>query len=240
MEPKLRHLAQLQSIDSQLDELIRLRGDLPAEIAKLTAEIEALEGKSRRGQETLRSAESERTRLQTDLVEGREKIEKYKQQQFNVRNNREYDALTKEIDAKTREMESAESRLRELTDNESSAGRTVSESGTRLDEVRRVLDEKETELKSVIAETAREEDDLLAERKKLVPEMDPADVQFYERIRGAKADGKAVVPLRRGACGGCFKVVPPQRQVEIRQINRQIACEFCGRVLVPEELMQPA
>lgn len=239
MENKLRQLYALQLIDSSLDELEELKGDLPHQVRSLEAERQALQGSIEERERAMRGAFADRDSADSDAVNTRDKLEKFKAQQFAVRNNKEYDALTREMEHAQEDirrfektMEDAETAATRLRD-EIAALRTEMESLTAR------LEEKRGELAEVSRETEEEELRYAHERKKAVAKVPKEDLALYERIRKAKK-GRAVVPVKRGACGGCFNRVPPQKLLELRQHKRVFTCERCGRILVSDEIVERA
>ncbi|MEW6511601.1 MAG: C4-type zinc ribbon domain-containing protein [Bacteroidota bacterium] len=235
MENKLRNLYALQQVDTQLDELEELKGDLPAEIKTLEEKHRSV-GEQLAGLESvMKTAFAQRDNADGEIISLRERAERYKAQQYQVRNNKEYDALTKEMDATQdtiarleKEMEALEGRATVArTDIEILKGQSV--------EITAQLEEKRTALAEVAKTTEAEELKLQHEREKLVHRIARSDLAQYERIRKAKK-GKAVVPVRRGACGGCFARVPPQKLLELRQNSKLYFCEHCGRIVVSDEI----
>lgn len=237
MENKLRHLYALQQIDSALDELEELKGDLPSQIrtldekyATLTARLAALE-------ETMRTAFAQRDTADSEIIGLKEKMERYKKQQFEVRSNREYDALTKEMDLATETVVHLEKEMETLEGKATIARGEIEETRKLIEELSAVLDEKRAALAEVSKNTEEEELKFNHERQKVLVKITKADFAAYDRIRKAKK-GKAVVSVRRGACGGCFARVPPQKLLELRQNARIYACEHCGRILVSDEIVE--
>jgi predicted nucleic acid-binding Zn-ribbon protein len=236
VEEKLSRLYALQKIDSGLDDLEELKGDLPAIVAELEARVSELEGSIQTLEETIRQAMIDRDNADVEILSEREKVEKYKAQQFEVKTNRQYDALSREIDAaETRILELEKSM--EMLEGKASVARSDLEK-TRLlySESQKELNERRLELEEVAKANADEELRLRHEREKLAVRIDKSDLAIYERIRKAKG-GTAVVPVRRNACGGCYHAVPPQKVLELRMNNRIYTCENCGRILVSDEIV---
>jgi hypothetical protein len=177
-----------------------------------------------------------RDEIDLEIVSTKEKIEKYKEQQFQIKTNKQYDALTREIDLAQVHINSLEKEM-EIVEGKAAQAKTDLEKLTpELDELSEELEERQGELDHVNREHEDEELRLKHEREKLVVRIDKNDIRLYERIRKAMS-GKAVVPVRRNACGGCFKRVPPQVSVELRKNSRLMACEHCGRLLVSDEIV---
>ncbi|HTY58687.1 MAG TPA: C4-type zinc ribbon domain-containing protein [Bacteroidota bacterium] len=235
METKLRQLYALQQIDSSLDELEELKGDLPGRIRELEAQETALKEQLAALETTMRTAFTQRDNADGEIIALREKAEKYKTQQFQVRNNREYDALTREMDAAQDTIVRLEKEMEMLEGKATLARGDIETVRASLTELDVLLAEKRTALAEVSRTTEEEEGKLRHEKEKILHRVAKSDLTQYERIRKAKK-GKAVVPVRRGACGGCFARVPPQKLLELRQNNKIYLCEHCGRIIVSDEI----
>jgi predicted nucleic acid-binding Zn-ribbon protein len=227
----LNNLMVLQRLDSQRAQLESLRGDLPQQVNRLKNEIEEIEQSIKNTQEKLRSYEKERgiTEMEIKALEGKKK--KYQAQLFQVKNNREYDAVTFEIEAVNAEVEKKENRILEILDMEEELKKSLETDKEEFNKLNGRLENVSKELKGQIAKTEKDEVLLTHEREKVVHKLESRYLASYERIRKAK-NGLAVVPVVRGACGGCFKSLPPQKILEIRQMNRLYLCEVCGRILI--------
>ncbi|MBE2186272.1 MAG: hypothetical protein IAE99_05810 [Rhodothermales bacterium] len=233
---QLRALIRLQYLDSQLDNLKKLQGSLPNEIRDLEDEKTGLETRLRNL--TQEAEEDERTQkdAEASIRDSEALIKRYTEQQNTVRNNREYDALTKEIEAQRQRIIEAQARMDGVKNNVSDREITREEATVRLGELDTLLASKRSELSDVMDET-RSEADAISERRTAATEaVDARYLNAYERLRSRVRDGRAVVPLERGAAGGY--AVPPQRQVEIRQRTRIIPCENTGRIIVDEVLFR--
>ncbi len=239
MENKLRRLYELQQIDSALDELEDMKGDLPGQIRELDGRHTALTSRQTLLEETMRTAFMERDTSDSEIIGLQEKLEKYKKQQFTVRNNREYDALTKEMDAATETIARLEKEMENLEIKATTARTEIEEVKKQIGILEAELAEKRAALAEVAKTTEDEELRFTHERQKLVVHITKQDLAAYDRIRKAKK-GKAVVPVRRGACGGCFARVTPQKQLELRQNQKVYTCEHCGRILVSDEIVEQA
>lgn len=239
MENKLRNLYALQSIDSNLDELEEMKGDLPGEIRELEAQADDLKARRASLDETMKNAFAMRDGADSEIVSLREKVERYKSQQYKVRNNREYDALTKEMDNAADTIARLEKEMEQLEGKATIARNDIETTDQKIDELAKVLEEKRTALAEVSKSTEAEELKFQNERQKLVARIPKADLATYERIRKAK-HGKAIVSVKRGACGGCYNRVPPQKILELRQNKRVYTCEHCGRILVSDEIVESA
>lgn len=235
MEELLRRLYALQQIDLSLDELEELKGDLPAEVRELEAKAEELTNHITELEQTVKSTLVQRDNADSEIVGFKEKVEHYKAQQFQVRNNREYDALTKEMDGAVAMIARLEKDMESLEGKAVGARTDLEATKTQLAELEKLLGEKRTSLVELSKTTEAEERQFRHERDKVATRLKKHDLITYERIRKAKR-GKAVVRVVRGACGGCFNAVPPQRVLELRQNQKMHMCEHCGRILVSEEV----
>ncbi len=235
MENKLTFLFALQQVDLQMQEIHDLKGDLPGIVDNLEAKASELKTKLQQLNDTIKNAKINRDKADVEIIDLGEKVEKYKSQQLQVKSNKQYDALTKEI-------ESAESRSTQLEkDMELFEGKVqlaktdIETVTTQYEEVSAELDDRKKELKEVNKEHEKEETKLQHEREKLLVRIEKSDLERYERIRKAKG-GKAVVAVKRGACGGCFNRVPSQKILELKQNAKFFTCEHCGRILVSDEI----
>ncbi|MCB0730115.1 MAG: hypothetical protein KDC88_03685 [Ignavibacteriae bacterium] len=231
MIDRLSTLFELQLIDDELDTLQDLRGDLPIEVNNLNSQIQNIkdtveekENEKEAAIETLKSNESEIERLNSSL-------KKFKSQLYQVRNNKEYDALTKEIDHSEEKIKTYEAENIELENQIQKLKGDIEEVSPQLEELLEEVKVKEEELKTIVKANEREETKLSAKRETVAEKIRKSDYNTYTRIRKALS-GKAVVTISRGACTGCHNVVPPQRQIEIRNSKRLFTCESCGRLLI--------
>jgi len=228
---RLSTLFELQLIDDELDILQELRGDLPIEVNNLSSQIQNIkdtlqekEAKKNDAFETMKSNESEIERLNSSL-------KKFKAQLYQVRNNKEYDALTKEIDHSEEKIKNFESENAELENIVQTLKTDIEQITPQLSDLLTEIEIKEEELKQIIKANEREETKLSAKRETVASKVRRSDYNTYTRIRKALG-GKAVVTISRGACTGCNNVVPPQRQIEVRGNKRLFTCESCGRLLI--------
>ena len=231
---QLRSLICLQYIDSQIDQIEKLRGDLPEEIRDLRDEKEGLSTRIEKyKQEEIQNQEDKKS-SETGIKDAELLIARYEEQQLQVRNNREYDALTKEVETQKQRIEEAKKRIEEITQNEDGHKAVIEEADTRMKELDEILATKEKDLQEVLDDTKQEQAHLEEKRAEAAQKVDGRYLLAYERLRGRLHDGRAVVPIERGAAAGF--AVPPQRQVEIRQGNRIVACEHTGRIIVDSDL----
>ena len=231
---QLKALVRLQHIDTRIDQLEKLRGDLPDEIRDLEDEKQGLETRIEKSEADKKESEAGASRAQTDILESEQLIKKYEEQQLQVRNNREYDALTKEIEAQRQRVADARTMIDEVEGTRDERDAAVESARERLSELEAVLKEKRAELDAVMKDTKTEQADLSKIREEAAAAVDERYLRAYERLRERHRDGRAVVPLERGAAAGF--AVPPQRQMEIRQRDRIIPCEHTGRIIVDNEL----
>jgi len=229
-------LIRLQNIDSKIDQITKLRGDLPDEISDMEDEKTGLETRLEKLKQELKDSSVAKGQSENDTKDAEGLIKKYEEQQLQVRNNREYDALTKEIEAQKQRIVDATNRGEEIELQKPLHETAIEEAEERLKAVSEELDQKKGELKDVLEDTKSEQAALEKLRKKASGEVDERYVRAYDRLRSRVRDGRAVVPLERGAAAGFS--VPPQRQLEIRQRNRIVACEHTGRIIVDGDLFR--
>ena len=232
---KLEALLKLQNIDSALDSIKKMRGDLPEEVRDLEDEVAGIETRISKFNKEIAILEEDITKNRNVKREAEKLVNKYKDQQMNVRNNREYDAISKEIELQQLEMELADKRTREFEFKILNKKDDVSETETRLNTRKKDLEAKRKELSVLIAESEEDEQKLLNNRDKAVKYVEERLLRPYDKLRGNYPNGLAVVLVKRGACGGCFSAVPPQRQADIKDKKRIIVCEHCGRILADVE-----
>jgi predicted nucleic acid-binding Zn-ribbon protein len=235
MKGKLGNLYELQLIDKQLDELEELRGDLPLIVNELNAHMEVLQNNIDAKAAEKEEAQQKRVANDDEISKLGEKLKKYKAQLFKVRNNKEYDALTKEIDFSETNILEMEEENKELENRIGVLSLEIEEIQNELNKMQEEFAEKEDELKKIIGINQKEEAHLNKLREAVVEKIRKPDYNTYMRIRKAKG-GIAIAPVYRGSCSGCHNVIPPQRQLEIKQNNRLFTCEACGRILVSAEI----
>jgi predicted nucleic acid-binding Zn-ribbon protein len=238
VEDKLKALYELQTVDSSIDNIKRLRGELPLEVQDLEDEIAGLETRLKNYEQEVKDLEDAISNKKNEIKESEALIEKYKKQQNNVRNNREYEALSKEIEFQSLEIELREKHIKEHQEKIEKRNLDIDDSKKELDERNEDLQNKKDELDSIIAETKKDEEDLRKRSEEIKEIIEPRLVNAYSRIRENARNGLAVVTVERDACGGCFNKIPPQRQLDIRSRKKIIVCEYCGRILVDPELAE--
>ena len=238
VEDKLKALYELQTVDSSIDNIRRLRGELPLEIQDLEDEIAGLETRLTNYKEAIEELNTNISNKKNEIKEAQANIDKYKKQQENVRNNREYEALAKEIEFQTLEIELREKQIKESKEQIDKRQKELDEAQKEVDERKSDLDEKKKELDSIIEETEKDEEQLKKKSEKIQEVIEPRLLNAYKRIRENARNGLAVVTVERDACGGCFNNIPPQRQLDIRSRKKIIVCEYCGRILVDPDLAE--
>jgi len=237
VENKLKYLYALQQVDSRLQEVEELKGDLPMIVEELESRVGSLKAKLKELNEFAKQAKIDRNNADVEIIELTEKIEKYKSQQLNVKSNKQYDALTREIEMAESKVTRLEKEMETLEGKMEIAKKDIETNSEQLEEAGAELDGRRKELRELNKEHEKEELKLRHERDKLLVRLDKIDIERYERIRKAKG-GNAIVPVKRGACGGCFNRVPPQKILEIRQNSRLYSCEHCGRILVSDRIVE--
>ncbi len=236
VEEKLKALYELQKVDSKIDEIKILRGDLPLEVQDMEDEIVGLNTRLENYETEIAQISTMITGKKVEIEEAKIKIERYKEQQNNVRNNREFDNLSKEIEFQTLEIELSEKRIREFTASLENKKNEKSETADQLSERKLDLNQKKAELEDIVSETKQEEEKLRERAKKIESMIETRLVTAFKRIRKNARNGLAVVSVQRDACGGCFNKIPAQRQLDIRSRKKIIVCEYCGRILVDLDL----
>ncbi len=230
-------LFSLQRVDAGLDELEELKGDLPSIVDNLTRLVKEKESAKSTLESTIKQDILRRDEFDLEIISTKELIEKYKTQQFQVKTNKQYDALTREIEQAQDKVNRLEKEMEVLEGKIVVARRDTEALSPELDEMQRELADRQKDLERVHREHEEEELKLKHEREKLAARISKSDLNLYNRIRRAK-NGSAVVPVRRNACGGCYKRVPPQTALELRKNARVLTCEHCGRILVSDEIVE--
>lgn len=238
MEDVLQKLANLQYIDSRIDELKQLRGDLPEEVLDIETDITRHEVKTEQLKKEMKDLELEAKNLELEIAGAKEKMKKYEEQQLSVRNNREYDALTKEIEAQKQLIENANSRIEEISSRQVEIEPELETVQNRLSEVQALHKEKKENLDKVVENTRSEEDALIEKRDKVEKELDKRFLRSYKRLRNGLNNGIAVVAMEKGAALGM--ALPPQTQVDVRRKNKIIIDENSGRIVVDPSFFKQA
>lgn len=236
VEEKLKALYELQLVDSKIDDIKRLRGELPLEVQDLEDEIEGLQTRIQKYEEDVVTLEESINNKKNEIKDAQALIKKYTEQQNNVRNNREFDSLSKEIEFQTLEIELCEKRIKEFTAKIEEKKAIIAESKEILDDRTGDLETKRNELNSITSETQKEEEDLENKSLRIQEIIEDRLLNAYKKIRANARNGLAVVPVQRDACGGCFNKIPPQRQLDVRSRKKILVCEYCGRIFVDPEM----
>lgn len=236
VEEKLKSLYQLQLIFSEIDRIKTLRGELPLEVQDLEDEIAGLRTRIANYSADIESIKAEESKRKMKIEEAKAMIAKYTDDQNNVRNNREYDLLAKEIEFQALEVEFCEKKLRQYAAEQKTKEEEIVRTENLLEERIKDLEAKSAELEEIITETKEEEEKLRERGKALETTIEPRLLQSFKRIRKNTRNGLGVVYVQRDACGGCFNKIPPQRQLDIKMRKKIIVCEYCGRIMIDPEL----
>ncbi|MBN2237074.1 MAG: hypothetical protein JW729_05915 [Bacteroidales bacterium] len=235
---RLAALFALQQIDSQVDKIRIIRGELPLEVQDLEDEVAGLGTR-------IDNYIVETTQLERQIAEkkalisdSQALIKKYEEQQMNVRNNREYDSLSKELEFQNLEIQLAEKRIKEFSVELEARKEDIAKANLVLEERRGDLKIKESELNDIVEETKKEETELIEKSNNYESVIEPRLLTAYKRIRANARNGLAVVQIERESCGGCFNKIPPQHQLDIKMHKKIIVCEYCGRILIDSELAE--
>lgn len=237
VEQKLVALYTLQQVDSKIDEIRAYRGNLPLEIQDMEDEIAGLETRIANFKEESKKHQKDIADYKIKIKETEALIKKYEEQQNNVRNNREYDSLTKEIEYQTLDIQLSEKRIKEITAKDNDVAAKVEAAQQRLAELTSSLNEKKEELHSLVEGTEKEEEQLLQRSAECEKYVEDRLLVAYKRIRKNARNGLAVVGIFDEACGGCFNRIPPQHQLDICTHKKIIVCEYCGRILVDKGII---
>lgn len=238
IEQKLLSLYNLQQICTKIDDIRMVRGELPEEIRDYEDECEGKRTRIAKYQEEI---ENLKTKIAGENVKKEEAftaIKRYEEQQNNVRNNREYESLSKEIEFQNLEIQVADKHKVKFEAEIEEKGRLIQETEEKLHELEDILNQKKEELKGIMADTEKEEADLLEKAEALKSKVDQRLLTAFERIRHNAHNGLAIVKIERDACGGCFSKIPPQRQLDIALHKKIIVCEACGRIFIDDKLVQ--
>ncbi|MCD6202424.1 MAG: hypothetical protein J7K46_11520 [Bacteroidales bacterium] len=238
IEEKLRLLYSLQLTDSKIDKIRTLRGELPLEVQDLEDEIAGLNTRIQNYEKEIKELEDNIAGKKNEIKDAEALIKKYEAQQMNVRNNREFDSISKEIEYQKLEIELYKKHISEFTEKIKEKNNTIEKSREQLQEREKDLTGKQEELNAIISDTQKEEELLAEKSKELQKKIDPRLLTAYKRIRANARNGLAIVTIQRDACGGCFNKIPPQRQLDIKTRKKIIVCEYCGRILIDEDLAQ--
>ena len=235
METKLRLLYKLQQTDTKIDKIYLLRGELPLEVQDLEDEIEGLKTRIANLDKDIKDGEAFMAQKKIDIESSKDLIAKYEAQRNNVKNNREYDSLSKEIEFQSLEIELAEKKINDTQKQLVDKKAALADATAVLEGRSEDLDNKKKELETIIEETQKEEEMLLNQSAELEKQIEPRMLNAYKKVRSNLRNKMAVVTVKRDACGGCFNKIPPQRQLDIALSKKIIVCEYCGRILISPE-----
>ena len=237
VEEKLKALYDLQCVDSEIDQLRIVRGELPVEIQDLEDEIARLEARLEKFEEEKSTLKADQKAKKVDIKNSEELIVRYKKQLENIKNNREFTSLTKELEFQELEIQLSEKKINEIKAKILMKNEVISSTTETVNEKKEDLEGKESELAEITAETEKEEKGLIKKSKSSQKKIDDRLLSSYQRIRGSVRNGLALVSVDRDACGGCFNKIPPQRQLDIKLHKKIIICEHCGRILVDSNIL---
>lgn len=236
VEDKLKALHKLQSYLSEIDRIKTLRGELPLEVSDLDDEIAGLGTRINKFELELKELETNTKQQKGKIETSKSRIEKYNTQLENVRNSKEYDHLSKEIEFETLEIELSEKHIREFGEEMVTIKEQVEIATEQLKDKTSDLEHKKKELDDIVSETKSQEEKIREKAKKTETTIEPRLLAAFKRIRKNARNGLGVVPIQRGACGGCFNKIPPQKQMDIKLGKKVIVCEYCGRIMIDPEM----
>jgi predicted nucleic acid-binding Zn-ribbon protein len=236
VEEKLRSLFKLQLVDTQIDKIRIVRGELPLEVQDLEDELAGLQTRIANLEDEVGQLDQSIKDKKNAITEALNLIKKYEAQQGNVRNNREFDSINKEIEYQSLDMQLSEKRIKEFKAAIEAKNDLIEQSKVTLAERTNDLEHKKAELADIVAETEKDEQLLIEQSNIAAEKIEERLYTAYKRVRSNAINGLAVVAIQRDACGGCFNKIPPQRQMDIRLRKKIIVCEYCGRILVDPEI----
>ncbi|MBP5315645.1 MAG: hypothetical protein J6Y87_07245 [Muribaculaceae bacterium] len=238
VEQRLKLLYELQTILSHVDEIKTTRGELPNEVKDLEDTIEGLNTRINNFNEEIETLKAKIEEENAKVETAKAKIVRYKTQLDSIRNNREYEILSKEVEYCELEIRYSEKRINEYSHLIETRHADIAATQERLDDCAHALEEKRFELDEIMSETRAEEEQLRDKAKAIEPKIEPRLLSAFKRIRSNMRNGLGIVAVQRNACGGCFNRIPPQKQLEIRLHKKIVVCEYCGRILIDPELAQ--
>lgn len=236
VEDRLKSLYQLQTTLSEIDRIRTIRGELPLEVKDLEDNIEGLRTRIANYTNDINALRQKLASEKEKINEAQGKITRYKEQLDNVRNNREFDLLSKEVEFQTLEIELAEKHINEYNRVIEQKTAEIAQTEEAVNDRTHILGEKRAELEEIVSETRQDEEHLREQAKNLEPLIDARTLTAFKRIRKNARNGLGVVYIQRNACGGCFNRIPPQKQLEIQMHKKIIVCEYCGRILIDPAL----
>jgi hypothetical protein len=235
---RLKALYKLQVIDSKIDELRRLRGDTPLKVKDLEDEIIGLKTRAEKIDAEIKILKDQIVEKKEIMAQAKEKLKKYEEQQKKVRNNREYESLMKQIEYEELEMQLSEKRIKEYTTQIKEKEEALKQINEEIKDRNIDYENAQKELTEVVEETEKDEQKLRDLRTGIEETIERRLLKAYIRIRKGVRNGLAVVPIQRQSCGGCFNKIPPQREIDVQSHKKIIVCDFCGRILVDDEIVE--
>lgn len=232
VESRLNSLYKLQTVLTEIDRIKTIRGELPLEVKDLEDNLEGLRTRIANFKADIDNLRQKLAQEKEKIADSQNKIARYKEQLDNVRNNREFDLLSKEVEFQTLEIELCKKHIGEYTRSIDNRTRDIEVTEEKISDTEHVLAEKRAELEEIVNETRQDEERLRQQAKDLEPMIDTRTLNAFKRIRKNARNGLGVVYIQRNACGGCFNRIPPQKQLEIKMRKKIIVCEYCGRILV--------
>ncbi len=235
MQKTLYSLLELQEIDNRLDELREERGDLPLIVKELQEKLDSKIQEMEKNQETLKNARLRHRELELIIEDSREKLSKFEEQLYQVKTNKEYDAITAETDSAKDQLNKSETELLEIDEDMEALEESIHSIEAEIGKLEQELSENKEELEQTLNATAEEENLLRQEREIIINKADPQLIKTYELVREARG-GQGVAIVTNGVCGGCYSYIPPQKIVEVKKMEKIYTCEICGRILVWDEI----
>ena len=236
VESRLKSLYELQTVLTEIDRIKTIRGELPLEVKDLEDNLEGLHTRIGNYNAEIDQLKQKLAAAKAKIADAQDKIIRYKEQLDNVRNNREFDLLSKEVEFQTLEIELAEKHINEYGRLIETRQADIAATEVKISDSEHVLAEKKKELEEIVSETRQDEERLRQQAKELEPKIDERTLAAFKRIRKNARNGLGVVYIQRNACGGCFNRIPPQKQLEIKMHKKIIVCEYCGRILIDHAL----
>ncbi|MBD5300890.1 MAG: hypothetical protein HDR85_08415 [Bacteroides sp.] len=236
VEQRLRALYELQTILSEIDRIKTIRGELPEEVRDLEDHIEGLHTRIDKFRAEIEDLRVKSAKEKANIEQAQAQIATYKQQLDNVRNNREFDLLSKEIEFQTLEIQLSEKRINQYAREIENRTADIKTAEDTLADRNHILVDKRHQLEEIVSETKKDEERLRLQAKEIEPKIDPRTLTAFKRIRKNARNGLGVVYIQRNACGGCFNRIPPQKQMEIKMHKKIIVCEYCGRIMIDPQL----
>ncbi|MDE6716223.1 MAG: hypothetical protein K2J74_07075 [Muribaculaceae bacterium] len=236
VEERLKALYELQTLLTEIDRIKSIRGELPLEVEDLEDEIAGLQTRIDKFNTEIQDLNADIKKKKNDIEQAKTLIDKYTAQQDNVRNNREFDFLSKEIEYQHLEIEFAEKKINDFIKLTQQKAAEIESTKEVLADRTHILDEKKQELEEIVSETKQDEEKIREKAKRLEAKIEPRLLNAFKRIRKNARNGLGIVYIQRNACGGCFNRIPPQRQMEIKMRKKIIVCEYCGRIMIDPEL----